>query len=322
MLMTGADAQRQTVHGIEALLSLDEVAQLLRISESGVYRLVRSGELPRVKVGNRTLFEADEIRRFIATRRAMTLDPRSKEEANATDLEAGMVNRNAVLLLSGGLDSTTVLAIAKAEGFNIYALSFNYGQRHSIELDAARAIAARSGVARHVTVDVDLRQFGGSALTADMDVPKARSLDEMGADIPVTYVPARNTVFLSFALAFAEVTAADDLFLGVNALDYSGYPDCRPEYIAAFKVMANLATRRGVEGHELRIHTPLIELSKAEIIARGVALGVDYSETRSCYDPTLAGDACGSCDSCLLRLRGFAENGLSDPAPYAAQAAA
>ena len=233
-----------------------------------------------------------------------------------------MADRNAVVLLSGGLDSTTVLAIAEAEGFNVHALSFSYGQRHSVELDAARAIAAKAGVARHVIADIDLRVFGGSALTSDVEVPRARSIEEMGADIPVTYVPARTTVFLSFALAFAEVTPADDIFLGVNALDYSGYPDCRPEYIEAFKAMANLATRRGVEGHELRIHAPLIELSKAEIIARGTALGVDYSQTRSCYDPTPAGDACGSCDSCLLRLRGFAENGLSDPAPYATEAAA
>ena len=233
-----------------------------------------------------------------------------------------MADRNAVVLLSGGLDSTTVLAIAQVEGFNVHALSFSYGQRHTVELDAARAIAANAGVARHVIADIDLRVFGGSALTSDVDVPKARSVDEMGADIPVTYVPARNTVFLSFALAFAEVTPADDIFLGVNALDYSGYPDCRPEYLDAFKAMANLATRRGVEGHELRIHAPLIDLSKAEIIARGAALGVDYSQTRSCYDPTPAGEACGSCDSCLLRIRGFAENGLSDPAPYVSEAAA
>src|SRR4051812_17659755 len=233
-----------------------------------------------------------------------------------------MTDRNAVVLLSGGLDSTTVLAIAQAEGFNVHALSFSYGQRHSVELDAARAIASKAGVTRHVVAEIDLRVFGGSALTSEIDVPKSRSADEMGTDIPITYVPARNTVFLSFALAFAEVTAADDIFLGVNALDYSGYPDCRPEYIAAFKAMANLATRRGVEGHELRIHTPLIDLSKAEIIARGIALGVDYSQTRSCYDPTPAGQACGSCDSCLLRIRGFAENGLSDPAPYLTEAAA
>jgi 7-cyano-7-deazaguanine synthase len=177
-------------------------------------------------------------------------------------------------------------------------------------------------VKRHEIADIDLRAFGGSALTSDIDVPKARSLDDMASHIPVTYVPARNTVFLSFALAFAEVISADDIFVGVNALDYSGYPDCRPEYIEAFRAMANLATRRGVEGHELRIHTPLIDLTKAEIIARGAALGVNYSLTRSCYDPSPAGESCGSCDSCLLRLRGFAENGLTDPAPYVAEAAA
>ena len=233
-----------------------------------------------------------------------------------------MANRNAVVLLSGGLDSTTVLAIAQEQGFTVHALSFRYGQRHSSELDAARAIAERAGVARHVIADIDLRVFGGSALTSDLAVPKARSIEEMGEDIPVTYVPARNTVFLSFALAFAEVTPADDILLGVNALDYSGYPDCRPEYIDAFTKMANLATARGVEGHELRIHTPLIDLTKAQIIKRGLAVGVDYGLTRSCYDPTADGAACGSCDSCLLRLRGFAENGIKDPAPYASQAAA
>lgn len=233
-----------------------------------------------------------------------------------------MADRNAVVLLSGGLDSTTVLAIAQDEGFDVHALSFRYGQRHSIELDAAQAIAERAGVLRHVITDIDLRAFGGSALTSDIDVPKARSLQEMGADIPVTYVPARNTVFLSFALAYAEVIPADHVFLGVNALDYSGYPDCRPEYIEAFAQMANLATRRGVEGHKLQIHTPLIELTKAEIIARGRDLGVDYEQTRSCYDPSSAGMACGQCDSCLLRIKGFAENGIADPAPYITEAAA
>jgi 7-cyano-7-deazaguanine synthase len=233
-----------------------------------------------------------------------------------------MADRNAVVLLSGGLDSSTVLAIAQDEGYTVNALSFSYGQRHSIELDAAREIALAAGVARHEVADIDLRAFGGSALTSDIDVPKARSLDDMAADIPITYVPARNTIFLSFALAFAEVVEADDVWLGVNALDYSGYPDCRPEYIEAYRTMANLATRRGVEGNELRIHTPLIALSKAEIIARGVALGVDYGKTRSCYDPSPAGESCGGCDSCLLRLRGFAENNLTDPAPYIAEAAA
>lgn len=233
-----------------------------------------------------------------------------------------MANRNAVVLLSGGLDSTTVLAIAQNEGFDVHALSFSYGQRHSIELDAARQIASAAGVRRHEVADIDLRAFGGSALTSDIDVPKARSLEDMASDIPVTYVPARNTVFLSFALAFAEVISADHVWIGVNALDYSGYPDCRPEYIEAFRTMANLATRRGVEGHELQIHTPLIDLTKAQIITRGIALGVDYSLTRSCYDPTPAGESCGACDSCLLRLRGFAENGRPDPAPYVTKAAA
>lgn len=233
-----------------------------------------------------------------------------------------MADRNAVVLLSGGLDSTTVLAIAQAQGFRVSALSFRYGQRHSVELDAARAIVERAGVARHVIADIDLRVFGGSALTSDLDVPKGRSLEAMSEHIPVTYVPARNTVFLSFAVAYAEVMEADDIWIGVNALDYSGYPDCRPEYIEAYARMANLATRRGVEGHSLRIHTPLIDLTKAQIIERGLELGVDFGLTRSCYDPTVDGAACGDCDSCLLRLRGFAENGISDPAPYAARAAA
>ena len=229
-----------------------------------------------------------------------------------------MADRNAVVLLSGGLDSTTVLAIAQEQGFRVSALSFRYGQRHSVELDAARAIVERAGVARHVIADIDLRVFGGSALTSDLDVPKGRSLEAMSERIPVTYVPARNTVFLSFALAYAEVMESDDIWIGVNTLDYSGYPDCRPEYIEAYARMANLATRRGVEGHRLRIHTPLIDLSKAQIIERGLALGVEFGLTRSCYDPTADGAACGDCDSCLLRLRGFAENGISDPAPYAA----
>jgi 7-cyano-7-deazaguanine synthase len=228
-----------------------------------------------------------------------------------------MPDRPAVVLLSGGLDSTTVLAIAQSEGFAVHALSFSYGQRHSSELAAAAEIAKRADVARHVVADIDLRTFGGSALTSDIEVPKDRPVDDDSDEIPVTYVPARNTVFLSFALAFAEVSGADDIFIGVNALDYSGYPDCRPEYIAAYEQMANLATKRGVEGHRLHIHTPLIDLTKAQIIERGLALGVDYALTRSCYDPSPAGEACGSCDSCQLRLRGFAANGLSDPAPYA-----
>lgn len=223
----------------------------------------------------------------------------------------------AVVLLSGGVDSITVLAIARSEGFEPCALSFRYGQRHAAELEAARRVAAVFGVARHVIVEIDLRIFGGSALTDDIAVPKGRGLEDIGRDIPVTYVPARNTIFLSFALAWAEVLGADDVFLGVNALDYSGYPDCRPEYIRAFEAMANLATKAGVEGRRrLTIHTPLIDLTKQQIIAKGVALGVDYSPTLSCYDPSPAGEACGRCDACLLRLKGFAENGLSDPAPY------
>jgi 7-cyano-7-deazaguanine synthase len=230
-----------------------------------------------------------------------------------------MSTRKAVVLLSGGLDSTTVLAIAAAEGFALNTLSFRYGQRHAVELEAAREIARRAGVERHVVVDIDLRQFGGSALTDAIEVPKARDLAEMSDGIPITYVPARNTVFLSFAVAFAEVAGADHIWLGVNALDYSGYPDCRPEYIRAFEHMANLATKRGVEGHKLAIHAPLIDLSKAQIIERGLALGVDYSLTRSCYDPSPAGEACGLCDSCQLRLRGFASNGIADPAPYVEQ---
>ena len=220
-----------------------------------------------------------------------------------------MSARQGVVLLSGGLDSTTVLAIASAEGFVVSALSFRYGQRHAVELEAAREIASRAGVERHVVVDIDLRQFGGSALTADIEVPKSRDLAEMSNGIPITYVPARNTVFLSFAVALAEVVGADDILLGVNALDYSGYPDCRPEYIRAYEQMANLATKRGVEGHKLTIHAPLIDLSKAQIIARGLELGVDYSLTRSCYDPTPAGAACGlataaSCGCAGLRRTG------------------
>jgi 7-cyano-7-deazaguanine synthase len=223
----------------------------------------------------------------------------------------------AVVLVSGGMDSTTVLAIAKSQGFTLYGLSFRYGQRHAVEIGAARRVAERFGLVRHVVMDIDLRAFGGSALTADIEVPKGRAPAEMAQGIPVTYVPARNTIFLSFALAWAEVLGAADIFIGVNALDYSGYPDCRPEYIAAFEQMANLATKAGVEDRlRLKIHTPLIALSKAEIIRTGLALGVDYGLTRSCYDPSAAGEACGACDACLLRLKGFRENGLPDPAPY------
>jgi 7-cyano-7-deazaguanine synthase len=233
-----------------------------------------------------------------------------------------MSDKRAVVLLSGGLNSSTVLAIAAADGFAPYAISFRYGQRHAIELDAAKAVARRAGAHEHVEAEIDLRLFGGSALTADIEVPKERELAAMSDGIPVTYVPARNTVFLSFAVAWAEVLEADDIFIGVNALDYSGYPDCRPEYIAAYQHMANLATKRGVEAQRLTIHAPLIDLSKAEIIKRGLELGVDYSLTRSCYDPSPAGEACGRCDSCQLRLRGFAANGMSDPAPYVPHARA
>jgi len=223
----------------------------------------------------------------------------------------------AVVLLSGGVDSATALAIARREGFDLYALTFRYGQRHAIEIEAARRVAEASGVTRHEIVEFDLRRFGGSALTDDIAVPKDRSPDAMGREIPATYVPARNTIFLSFALAWAEVVAASDIFIGVNALDYSGYPDCRPEYIAAFETLANLATKAGVEGHQrLRIHTPLIALSKQEIIRTGLALGVDYSLTASCYDPSPAGEACGRCDACVLRLKGFAEAGVRDPTRY------
>lgn len=233
-----------------------------------------------------------------------------------------MNHAKAVVLVSGGLDSATALAIAKAEGHAVNAITFRYGQRHGVELDAAKRVVAAAEVDEHIEVEIDLRRIGGSALTADIAVPKGRDLEEMSEGIPVTYVPARNTVFLSFALAWAEVLEADDIVIGVNALDYSGYPDCRPEYIQAFERMANLATKRGVGGNRLTIHTPLIDLTKAEIIKRGTDLGVDYSVTRSCYDPSPSGDACGECDSCLLRLKGFAENGLNDPAPYQAQAAA
>ena len=228
---------------------------------------------------------------------------------------------DAVLLLSGGLDSTTLLALAVHEGFDVHAMTFRYGQRHATEINAARRVAAAYGVRDHVVVDIDLRTFGGSALTSDIDVPKDRDLNQPATvgetGIPITYVPARNTIFLSFALAWSEVLGARDIFIGVNALDYSGYPDCRPEYVAAYETMANLATRGGVEGtNTVHIRTPLIALSKAQIIRRGLDLGVDYSITQSCYDPSDSGAACGHCDACQLRLRGFAEAGARDPAAY------
>jgi len=225
--------------------------------------------------------------------------------------------KTAIVLLSGGLDSATVVAMAHAEGYEVYALSFSYGQRHSIELKAAAAVADALGVKEHKTAELDLRLFGGSALTDDIDVPKDRSEDDMDHDIPITYVPARNTIFLSFALAYAETVGAKDIFIGVNALDYSGYPDCRPEYIASFEAMANLATKAGVtEDDRMRIRTPLIDMTKAEISIVGTNLGVDYSMTISCYDPNTKGEACGHCDSCLLRKKGFREADLADPTRY------
>jgi 7-cyano-7-deazaguanine synthase len=223
-------------------------------------------------------------------------------------------SKPAVVLLSGGLDSATVLAIARAQGYETYALSFSYGQRHAWELEAAKRVASSLGAAQHRIATIDLRAFGGSALTADIDVPKGRAPDEMSHGIPITYVPARNTIFLSFALAWAEVLGASDIFIGVNALDYSGYPDCRPEFIEAFERMANLATKAGVEGRQhLKIHTPLIAMTKAQIIAEGIELGVDYALTSSCYDPGPSGEPCGECDSCLLREKGFGEVGIEDP---------
>jgi 7-cyano-7-deazaguanine synthase len=225
--------------------------------------------------------------------------------------------RLAVVLLSGGLDSATTAAIAREDGFRLFALSVDYGQRHRFELEAARRVAQVLGVERHVTVSVDLAQFGGSALTAPIDVPQDRSDEEMAHGIPITYVPARNTVLLSLALGYAEVVGAADLFIGVNAVDYSGYPDCRPEFVAAFEELANLATKAGVEQTmRFRIHPPLIDMTKAEIIRRGTELGVDYGLTHTCYAPSEAGLACGRCDACHLRLQGFAEAGLADPIEY------
>ena len=224
------------------------------------------------------------------------------------------MTKKAVCLLSGGLDSTTVVAMAQHEGFEVYALSFRYGQRHSIELERAAAFAKLHGVARHAILDIDLRSFGGSALTADIDVPKGHSVEDISAGIPITYVPARNTIFLSFALGWAEVLGAQDIFVGVNAMDYSGYPDCRPEFIEAFEHLGNLATKAGVEGAQrLKIRAPLISMTKADIIRKGLELGVDFSETTSCYDPALNGAPCKQCDSCLLRAKGFAQVGIKDP---------
>jgi len=225
--------------------------------------------------------------------------------------------RKAVVLSSGGIDSTTAMAIAKHEGFKIYSLSFFYGQRHAFELDAAQKVANAIGVTEHLVINIDLKQIGGSSLTDDIDVPKDRDEQEMVREIPVTYVPARNTIFLSFALAWAEVLKSSDIFIGVNAIDYSGYPDCRSEYIDAFERMANLATKAGVEGiTKIRIRTPLIRLTKAQIIQKGIELGVDYALTHSCYDPSPQGLACGKCDSCFLRRKGFKEAGVTDPTRY------
>lgn len=227
------------------------------------------------------------------------------------------MNKKAVVLLSGGLDSSTILAYAIDKGFDIYAISFSYGQRHKFELEAAKKVAQHFGVKDHKTAHIDLRVFGGSALTAEIEVPKGRTEAEMEGEIPITYVPARNTIFLSFALAYAEVIGSDDIFIGVNAVDYSGYPDCRPEYIEAYEKMANLATKSGIQSEtKLTIHTPLIDLRKSEIIQMGLDLGVDYSITSTCYDPNEAGLPCGICDSCVLRLKGFSALGIEDPAEY------
>jgi 7-cyano-7-deazaguanine synthase len=224
--------------------------------------------------------------------------------------------KNAVVLCSGGLDSATVMAIAKNDGYDIYALSFCYGQRHEIEIEAARRVTEVTGIKEHLVLNIDLGCMGGSALTDKIDVPKAENLSEISSGIPITYVPARNTVFLSYALALAEVKKSNNIFLGVNAVDYSGYPDCRPEYIDAFEKMANLATKAGVEGNKIHIRAPLINMTKAEIIQRGISLGVDYSLTHSCYDPDDSGRACGSCESCLLRKKGFIDASVPDPTIY------
>lgn len=228
-------------------------------------------------------------------------------------MKTSPANKPAIVLLSGGLDSATTLAVARAEGFDCHALSFDYGQRHRVELEAAKHVAAHLGVASHRWITIDLRAFGGSALTDTIDVPKDRDEQTMNADIPVTYVPARNTIFLSYAIALAEVLEAVDIYIGVNAVDYSGYPDCRPQFIQAFQDMANLATKSGVQGHAVKIHTPLIDLPKPDIITQGLDLGVDYGLTHSCYDPSPQGKPCAHCDSCLLRARAFESLGMIDP---------
>ena len=224
--------------------------------------------------------------------------------------------RDAVILCSGGIDSTTCLAAAHRQGYGLYCLSFSYGQRHGIELEAARRVALAFSCKQHLVLDIDLGRIGGSALTDTIEVPKGRSQEQLSGEIPVTYVPARNTIFLSYALAWAEVLGIVDIFIGVNAVDYSGYPDCRPEYLDAFETMAHLATKAGVEGKKINLHAPLIDLTKAQIIRKGIDLGVDYRMTHSCYDPAPDGNACGRCDSCLLRRKGFEEAGVPDPTPY------
>lgn len=231
-------------------------------------------------------------------------------------VDSRLESKPAIVLLSGGLDSATVLAIAQSEGFEVTALTFQYGQRHANEVQAAQCVAQAAGVAEHRVVEIDLRVFGGSALTGNVAVPKDRDERAMSAEIPVTYVPARNTIFLSFALALAEARGAHDIFIGVNAVDYSGYPDCRPVFVAAFEKLANVATRDGVMGRRFKIHAPLMRMRKAEIIQRGLSMGVNYNNTRSCYDPDEAGRACGRCDSCVLRLAAFRQAGVTDPAPY------
>jgi 7-cyano-7-deazaguanine synthase len=290
------------------LLSVQRVAKRLGISESGVYRLTNTGNLVKLKIGTRTMFEVADVERYIARCRAASRTDREESRSGK--------GRRAVVLLSGGLDSATVLAIVKAYDYEAYAISFRYGQRHAIELEAARTIAQRAEVREHRVIDIDLRQFGGSALTDDIEVPKGRSDEEMGSGIPITYVPVRNLLFLTYATMLAEVRGADDIWLGVNSLDYSGYPDCRPEFIESFEHTAGLASKRAVEIAKPHIHAPLMQMTKAQIIARGMELGVDYSLTHSCYDPAPDGAACGMCDSCVLRVKGFRENGLNDPAPY------